>query len=167
MPEPESCFSKRLQAAAAALTGIDADQETINLLHYFGYDGSDNAAAAGRVRMLRAGAAFRRLFRLPMPDAPGLVFFGGEADPADLGWHQPGPSLGGFAGSGLDPQRAFESFVGEGIEYLSQFAQPDDSMQSGTIAALGKRSIRKGLALLRPFSRRAAFPLIAPSVGSP
>jgi ribosomal protein S12 methylthiotransferase accessory factor len=34
--------------------------------------------------------------------------------------------VGGFAGSGLDPGRAFESCVGEGIEYLSQFAQPDD-----------------------------------------
>jgi ribosomal protein S12 methylthiotransferase accessory factor len=34
--------------------------------------------------------------------------------------------MGGFAGSGLDPRRAFESCVGEGIEYLSQFVQPDD-----------------------------------------
>ncbi len=61
-----------------------------------------------------------------MPDAPGLTFFGAEADPACLGLHDAGLPVGGAAGSGLDPRHAFESCVGEGIEYLSQFAQPDD-----------------------------------------
>jgi len=85
--------------------------------------------------MLRAAAMFRRLFRLPAPDAPGLVFFGAEADPADLGSQNAGLSVSGFAGSGLDPRRAFEACVGEGIEYLSQFAQPNDPLAAGTSAA--------------------------------
>jgi len=34
-------------------------------------------------------------------------------------------------GSGLSPKRAFEACVGEGIEYLSQFVQADDPIESG------------------------------------
>jgi ribosomal protein S12 methylthiotransferase accessory factor len=84
---------------------------------------------------LRSAAQFRRLFRLPVPDAPGLTFFGAEADPACLGPQNAGLPVGGFAGSGLDPRRAFESCVGEGIEYLSQFAQPDDKLETRSLRA--------------------------------
>jgi ribosomal protein S12 methylthiotransferase accessory factor len=81
--------------------------------------------------MLRAAARFRRLFLLPVPDAPGLIFFGGEADPATLGKQQEGLPVGNLAGSGLSPKRAFEACVGEGIEYLSQFVQAGDPIESG------------------------------------
>jgi ribosomal protein S12 methylthiotransferase accessory factor len=116
----ETSLRDRLNEAADALIGTPAEPGSAGVLRYLGYDDSDGAAAPGRVRMLRAGAGFRRLFRLPAPDAPGLVFFGGEADPAV-----------GFAGSGLDARQAFEACVGEGIEYLSQFAQPDDPLERG------------------------------------
>jgi ribosomal protein S12 methylthiotransferase accessory factor len=135
MANPESALSTSLEAAAAALTDAAAAPGAADLLRYLGYDDGDATATAGRARMLRAGALFRRLFRWPVPDAPGLVFFGAEADPASLGPHNTGLSTAGFAGSGLDPRRAFESCVGEGIEYLSQFAQPDDPVESGTFAA--------------------------------
>jgi hypothetical protein len=72
---------------------------------------------------------------LPMPDAPGLTFFGAEADPAVLGASVVGFPLGGCAGSGLTPSHAFESCVGEGIEFLSQFAQPGDALQAATLDA--------------------------------
>jgi ribosomal protein S12 methylthiotransferase accessory factor len=135
MADTDVSLSNRLAAAAAALTGADLDPLAVALLRHLGYDDGDTAATPGRARMLRAGAAFRRLFRLPVPDAPGLVFFGAEADPASLGPHNAGLAVGGFAGSGIDAGRAFESCVGEGIEYLSQFAQPDDPLESGTLAA--------------------------------
>jgi ribosomal protein S12 methylthiotransferase accessory factor len=135
--DAETSFSRRLQSAAAAMSGAGTNPEAADLLRYLGYDDVDPAAAPGRARMLQAGAAFSRLFRLPMPDAPGLIFFGAEADPATLGPHNTGLSIGGFAGSGLNPRQAFESCIGEGIEYLSQFAQPDDPLQSATIAAFG------------------------------
>jgi ribosomal protein S12 methylthiotransferase accessory factor len=131
-------LSNRLEAAAAALTGAGASDEASALLRYLGYDDGDTGAAAGRARMLRAAAVFRRLFRLPMQDAPALVFFGAEADPVCLGTHNAGLPAGGFAGSGLDPRRAFESCVGEGIEYLSQFAQPDDPLVSGEVKLFGR-----------------------------
>ena len=135
MAEPISSFLTQIEAAAAALTRPEPDPASAGLLRSFGYDDGDAVAAPARARMLRAAATFRRLFRLPVPDAPGLVFFGAQADPADLGPHNAGLPVGSFAGSGLDPRRAFESCVGEGIEYLSQFAQPDDPLATGPITA--------------------------------
>jgi ribosomal protein S12 methylthiotransferase accessory factor len=133
--DSDARLADRLRAAAAALTGIgSAPPGAAGLLRYLRYDDGDAAATAGRVRMLLAAAGFRRLFQLPVPDAPGLVFFGAEGDPATLAPHNAGLRVGGFAGSGLDPRRAFESCVGEGIEYLSQFAQPDDPLRSATFA---------------------------------
>jgi ribosomal protein S12 methylthiotransferase accessory factor len=146
LASPEMSLSNRLEAAATAvLTGTGGSDETSALLRYLGYDDGDTGAAAGRARMLRAAAVFRRVFRLPMPDAPALVFFGAEADPACLGSHNAGLSIAGFAGSGLDPRRAFESCVGEGIEYLSQFAQPDDPLEH--FPAAWGRPVRKNASL--------------------
>ncbi|HEY0185485.1 MAG TPA: YcaO-like family protein [Rhodopila sp.] len=132
-------IQQRLRAAAIAVTGADTLPEADGLLRYLGYDDGDATAAPGRARMMQAAASFRRLFRLPVPDAPGLVFFGAEADPARLGPHNAGLPIGGVAGSGLQPKQAFESCVGEGIEYLSQFADPGDPLVWRTIEAFGER----------------------------
>lgn len=141
MGEQRNSLAKRLEASAAALaadpTGA-ADARDSSLLRVLGYDDGDRTQANGRVRMLRAAARLRRLFQLPVPDAPGLIFFGGEADPAALGEQHAGLPLGNLAGSGLSPQRAFESCVGEGIEYLSQFVQAGDPIESGPFSAYGR-----------------------------
>ncbi len=107
------------------------------LLRFLGYDDGNAAAAAGRARLLRAAAGFERMFRLPVPDAPGLVFFGAEADPVRLGAWNAGLPVSGFAGSGLDAQRAFEACVGEGVEWLSQFWQPGDIVEAGSVGDFG------------------------------
>jgi ribosomal protein S12 methylthiotransferase accessory factor len=122
-------------AADAGLVGLPP-QET-SLLRSIGYDDGDAAKAEGRARMLRAAAKFRRIFPLPVPDAPGIVFFGGEADPAILDARHAGSQIGNLAGSGLTPQRAFEACVGEGIEYLSQFAREGDPVECGSFADYG------------------------------
>jgi ribosomal protein S12 methylthiotransferase accessory factor len=75
------------------------------------------------------------MFLLPVPDAPGLIFFGGEADPAIFGKRYEGLPVGNLAGSGVTSQRAFESCVGEGIEYLSQFVRDDDVIELAPLAA--------------------------------
>jgi ribosomal protein S12 methylthiotransferase accessory factor len=103
-------------------------------LRYLDYEDGDAAAAEGRSRMLRAAAKLRRLFLLPVPDAPSLVFFGGEADPAVLGASYADLPSGSLAGSGLAPQRAFEACVGEGIEYLSQFLLACDPIELGSMS---------------------------------
>ena len=136
MPEVPSVLAARFTEAAAALA-VDPERrrlsaESSSLLGFLGYDDGDTGAARGRARILSAAAKLRRLFLLPLPDAPGLVFFGGEADPAVFGMHQTDAPVGSLAGSGLSPQRAFEACVGEGIEYLSQFVQIEDPVARGT-----------------------------------
>ena len=142
MADRQHPLAARMEAAAAALvagpTAIALDSGEAGLLRYLGYDDGDVARAEGRARMLRAAARFRRLFLLPVPDAPGLTFFGGEADPAALDMASEGLPAASLAGSGLSPQRAFESCVGEGIEYLSQFVQAGDPVQRGTFAGYGE-----------------------------
>jgi ribosomal protein S12 methylthiotransferase accessory factor len=127
MTDPADLLAARFRAAAARLTSGSPDAEAEALLRYLDYESSDSA------RLLLAAAKLRRLFRLPVPDAPGLVFFGGEADPNRLGLQDLDLPVGSLSGSGLTPRRAFESCVGEGIEYLSQFAQATDFMVNGTM----------------------------------
>ena len=143
MADQQHPLAARLEAAAAALAAppvTHSGSAESGLLQYLGYDDGDGARADGRARMLRAAARFRRLFLLPVPDAPGLVFFGGEADPAALGKQPEGLPTASLAGSGLSPQKAFESCVGEGIEYLSQFVQADDPIERGPFTAYGVSS---------------------------
>ncbi len=101
--------------------------DVAGLLGLLGYRDADPVAAPHRAALLRAAARFRRLFRLAVPDAPGLCFFGAEVDPATFG-APVGTPLGALghglppvssAGSGLSWGTAFECCVGEGIEYLA------------------------------------------------
>src|SRR5438067_884239 len=131
-------LATELEAAAATLISDAAlaglGDNNVSLLRYLGYDDGNIAEAEGRARMLRVAAKLHRLFLLPVPDATGVVFFGGEADPSILGSGQVGSPIGSLAGSGLSPQRAFEACVGEGIEYLSQFIVPEDAIEFGALA---------------------------------
>jgi ribosomal protein S12 methylthiotransferase accessory factor len=141
MTDPDNPLAPRFRGAAAALSGgpaaVGVTDEARALLQFLDYDVSDTNVAPGRANLLLAAARFRRLFQLPVPDAPGLVFCGAEADPACLGTQYSGLPVGSFAGSGLTPRRAFESCVGEGIEYLSQFARDSDAIASGTLKERG------------------------------
>jgi ribosomal protein S12 methylthiotransferase accessory factor len=83
--------------------------------------------------LLKAAAKLKRMFQLHAPDAPGLVFFGGEADPSILNRRLAEHPTAGLAGSGLSLRKAFESCVGEGVEYLSQFEADDDALEYGTV----------------------------------
>lgn len=144
MGELQNPLAGRLEEAASILaadpTTVDANARDSSLLRYLGYDDGNTAQADGRARMLRAAARLRRLFLLPVPDAPGLIFFGGEADPATFGKTYEGLPIGNLAGSGLTPQRAFESCVGEGVEYLSQFLRIDDLVALGPLTIHGDAS---------------------------
>jgi ribosomal protein S12 methylthiotransferase accessory factor len=135
--EPEqNPLAGPLKAAANILSArgpvVNADSAEARLLRHLGYDDGDVAQAANRARLLHAAARLRRIFLLAVPDAPGLTFFGGEADPATFDKSYEGLPTGSLAGSGLTPQRAFESCVGEGVEYLSQFLRADDAIESAT-----------------------------------
>ncbi len=129
---------QRLTEAADAMEAGAVPPRLAGLLHGLGYD-DENGDRAGRARMLRAAAKLRRIFRISVPDAPGLIFFGGEADPAAIGGLPAGLPVGNLAGSGLTPARAFEACVGEGVEYLSQFLRSDDRLEHSPRRPVGDR----------------------------
>ncbi len=116
------------------------------LLDRLGY--SDGDPDLHRAAMLRAASKLRRVFQLSAPDAPGLIFMGGEADPAVVEGGE-GHPVASLAGSGLTLGAAFERCVGEGIEYLSQVGIKHLTVETAV------PSVR--LAVLDPASRRFAM----------
>lgn len=115
-------LSRRLLSAAAHLIGDgQADADAMALLSALEYlaEGDTPTPAAGlaqhRAALLRAASKLNRLFQLGSPDAPGAVFFGGEIGP-------PGQA-GSVSGVGLSVRSAFESCVGEAVEFRSQLEE--------------------------------------------
>lgn len=115
-------------ATSVAEAGVPPP-DAAELLSLLGYLDGNAMAASHRVSLLRVAARLRRLFRIEAPDAPGLCFFGGEAETPGAG-----SAIASFAGSGLDWKRAFESSVGEAIEYLSQLEAGNIDRDIGSFA---------------------------------
>jgi ribosomal protein S12 methylthiotransferase accessory factor len=115
-----------------------------------------------RARLLMAASRFARVFELAAPDAPGLVCFGGEIDPAVADPLHAGSPAVSVSGVGLSPQEAFQGCVGEGIEYLSQLQTGNDvlerSAQDDPAAELG-RGGREWLTALSAHRVRRDFEL--------
>jgi ribosomal protein S12 methylthiotransferase accessory factor len=85
-----------------------------------------DAGTRHRARLLEIAAQFTRIFELDAPDAPGLVSFAAEFDPALADpLHRGSPQVG-VSGVGLTLQDAFQGCIGEGIEYLSQLQNGSD-----------------------------------------
>lgn len=112
-------FERAAGAVEAASGSALPPPDVAELLGLLGYQDADPVAASHRAALLRAAARFRRVFRLAVPDAPGLCFFGAEVDPATLGAPSQGLPPVSSAGSGLSWGTAFECCIGEGIEYLA------------------------------------------------
>ena len=112
-------FERAAGTVESASGGAMPAPDVAGLLGLLGYRDADPVAAPHRAALLRAAARFRRLFRLAVPDAPGLCFFGAEVDPATFGAPGHGLPPVSSAGSGLSWGTAFECCVGEGIEYLA------------------------------------------------
>ena len=94
----------KLFASAASLLLGDPDQATVNhdahlLLTELGYAPPGRVADAEtrhRARLLQAASQFIRIFELGAPEAPGLVAFGAEVDPATAdALHRGSPPLSG------------------------------------------------------------------------
>ena len=87
-----------------------------------------NEEALHRARLLQAASKFIRVFELNVPDAPGLVAFGAEIDPALADALHAGSPPVSVSGVGSTVQEAFQGCVGEGIEYLSQLYSGADAL---------------------------------------
>src|SRR5690348_16200658 len=121
-------------SAAALLLGEAPEAAAIHDVHLLlGELGYIRPAGAGvnhetrhRARLLQAAAQFIRIFELAAPEAPRLVAFGAEFDPATTDALHLGSPPAGVSGTGLTMQEAFQGCVGEGIEYLSQLQRAGD-----------------------------------------
>jgi ribosomal protein S12 methylthiotransferase accessory factor len=101
--------------------------------------GAGNGLARHRGLLLRAASRFARVFQLAAPEAPGLVCFGAEFDPAIADPMHEGSPLIGVSGVGLTLQEAFQGCVGEGVEYLSQLQTADDVLLPADAAAANEQ----------------------------
>ena len=129
-------LTELFESAARAISNPpnpSVDENVRRLIESLGYGHADASACRHQASLLRSAAKLKRLFQLRAPDAPGLVFFGGEADPSIFGEKFSEHPTAGLAGSGLSLRKAFESCVGEGVEYLSQFEGDLPPFESGTV----------------------------------
>jgi ribosomal protein S12 methylthiotransferase accessory factor len=107
-----------------------SDAGALSLLRELDYaveDGAEpGAATRHRARLLKAASRFLRVFELAAPDAPGLVCFGAQFDPGIADPMHTGGAPVGVSGVGLSMQEAFQSCIGEGLEYASQLQTAAD-----------------------------------------
>jgi ribosomal protein S12 methylthiotransferase accessory factor len=127
--------------AASLLLGNDPpetdDLDARQLLEQLGYatavgsnGGQPDPETSHRANLLKAASRFSRVFELAAPDAPGLVSFGAEFDPALADPSHAGSPMVGVSGVGLSLQEAFQGCIGEGIEYLSQLQTANDLLEA-------------------------------------
>ena len=123
-------------SAASLLLGERQETSVIHdahlLLTELGYSAPAGAEAdhqtRHRARLLRSASQFIRIFELSAPEAPRLVAFGAEVDPALADTMHRGSPPVGVSGIGLTMQEAFQGCIGEGVEYLSQLQRADDAV---------------------------------------
>jgi ribosomal protein S12 methylthiotransferase accessory factor len=139
---------QRLFTRAAALL-LDEDSRAIGdrdaeyLLEALDYTTRNVGAQAdsttvNRAQLLTAASRFARVFELAAPDAPGLVSFGAQFDPALADPLHEGSPMVGVSGVGLTLQEAFQGCIGEGVEYLSQLQNKSDLLLSGVLEPVAK-----------------------------
>src|SRR4029079_5942597 len=99
---------------------------------------------ANRACLLMTASRFARVFELAAPDAPGLISFGAQFDPALADSLHEGSPIVGVSGVGLTLQEAFQGCVGEGVEYLSQLQTASDVLLTpdapGAVAKPGSQA---------------------------
>ena len=80
------------------------------------------------IALLSLAAKFDRFFQLPVTQAKGMWFFGGEISHSSFGLNDFPSRPVGIGGCGLTFQQAFASCIGEAGEYLSGVEYPDDEL---------------------------------------
>ncbi|MBX9648565.1 MAG: YcaO-like family protein [Xanthobacteraceae bacterium] len=140
MSGAESSTAKLFLRAAELLLGGQpdptGDHDAEHMLQALGYAAPESGASgeatasetANRAHLLKAASQFARVFELAAPDAPGLISFGAQFDPALADPMHAGGPMVSVSGVGLSLQEAFQGCIGEGIEYLSQLQSGSDAL---------------------------------------
>ena len=113
--------------------GASDAKAILEKLEYLPVDEKRPDQVRHRVALLEAAGRFTRVFQLEFPDAPGVTFFGAELSAAGLDKAHLHQASSSASGAGLSLRQAFESCIGEGVEYLSQFETAHDRLQEATI----------------------------------
>ena len=122
--------------AAEPLEDRELREPALGLARSLGYLDLTKSDRAAAVMLLRTGARLERVFQLQAPDAPGLIVFGGEADPDAVGLGKLGQGVASLAGCGLSLRDALEPCIGEGVEYLSQLEFGNEHLVEGAACRL-------------------------------
>ncbi|HXO69185.1 MAG TPA: YcaO-like family protein [Bradyrhizobium sp.] len=153
---------KRLAAHLAGNPATRSDESELKTilekLEYLPADETKPHELRHHVALLEAAGRFPNLFQLAAPDAPGVTFFGAEVSAAGIDSEHCHQARSSASGAGLSLRQGFESCVGEGVEYLSQFETAQDRMQAIAIedglAAFDLPSRRMLSEFLRPLEGR-------------
>jgi ribosomal protein S12 methylthiotransferase accessory factor len=158
------------RAASSLLGDYPEDSSAADvrlLLEALGYAAASESSADGsesssetrhRALLLKTASRFVRVFQLAAPDAPGLIAFGGEFDPAIAGPLHAGSPLVGVSGVGLSLQDAFQGCIGEGIEYLSQLETASDVLLPSGVGDPAVKLGSEARAFLAAFSAHRLRP---------
>ena len=105
-----------------------------------------------------AASRFARVFELAAPDAPGLISFGAQFDPALADSLHEGSPIVGVSGVGLSLPEAFQGCIGEGVEYLSQLQTESDQLLKPRIEDCAGKLGPMALELVAILSERRTQP---------
>lgn len=128
---------ERLAAYLAGSPAHGRDRELESILEKLDYlpsGGTEPSETRNRIELLEAAARFSDVFQLVSRDAPGVTFFGAEISATGIDSTFSHQARSSASGAGLSLRQAFESCIGEGVEYLSQFETVLDRLHQGPIA---------------------------------
>src|SRR5262245_57949552 len=127
-------FARAADCISGPYEAASLPEDVARLLQSLQYESAPDTSdlRANRTALLRAAAQFSRVFQLGAPEAPGLVFFAGEVAPSMIAPDHAQAPVVGVGGMGLSMRTAFESCIGEGVEYLSQFEAGDEPLVAGS-----------------------------------
>jgi ribosomal protein S12 methylthiotransferase accessory factor len=162
-PALSKLFLRAADGLSGPRAGASLSDDVAGLLQSLEYDSEPETpdVGANRAALLRVAAQFSRVFQLGAPEAPGLVFFGGEVAPSMIAPDHAQAPLTGVGGMGLSMRAAFEACIGEGVEYLSQFEAGDEALVVSSAAEIqqaAKGEGRRFLEVLLPATEAAAHP---------
>jgi ribosomal protein S12 methylthiotransferase accessory factor len=133
MPNLFKRLAVHLAAGPTIHSGERELQTILEKLEYLPVDGTKPRELRHHVALLEAAGRFPSLFQLAAPDAPGVTFFGAEISAAGVDSTHLHQARSSASGAGLSLRQGFESCVGEGVEYLSQFETAQDRLEEGAI----------------------------------
>lgn len=158
----QELFARAASLLLGNASDADVDHDAANVLQALEYQVNSaeriDRQTTNRAHLLIAASRFARVFELASPDAPGLISFGAQFDPALADPLHDGSPVVGVSGVGLTLQEAFQGCIGEGIEYLSQLQAETDHLPTGDVDAWRENLGPQALALVSELSQRRIQP---------